>query len=268
MSDNKPFVHLAAPYLINPVHRITVNLIGCGGSGSAMLSGLARLDHTMRKLGHRGLHVTSYDPDTVSETNVGRQLFAPAELGLNKAEALTTRLNRFYGLDWDAKDQLFDKNSNTTANIVISCVDTAKARLHIDSVLRPAMHKESCGEHDCYYWMDLGNGQNTGQIIMGTVAAGKKIQSNLFRPVLTLPTVTQEYNLENVNEEDNGPSCSMAEAIARQDIFINSTLSNIAATLLWNLLKNHMTDIRGAYLNLGTFRMSPIMVDGMPPRNK
>jgi hypothetical protein len=37
-------------------------------------------------------------------------------------------------------------------------------------------------------------------------------------------------------DDSNEPSCSLAEALEKQDLFINSTLANMAASLLWNLL--------------------------------
>ena len=71
-------VHYTDSYLINPQHPVTVNLIGAGGTGSQVLTCLARLDITLRALGHPGLFVTLYDPDIVTESNIGRQLFSPS----------------------------------------------------------------------------------------------------------------------------------------------------------------------------------------------
>ena len=51
--------------MIDPQHPVTVNLIGAGGTGSQVLTCLARLDVTLRALGHPGLSVTLYDPDIV-----------------------------------------------------------------------------------------------------------------------------------------------------------------------------------------------------------
>ena len=51
---------------------------GGGGTGSQVLTNLARLDVTLRALGHPGLFVTLYDPDTVSYTHLDvykRQLY-------------------------------------------------------------------------------------------------------------------------------------------------------------------------------------------------
>lgn len=43
-------VHYTDNYLINPQHPVTVNLIGAGGTGSQVLTCLARLDVTLRAL--------------------------------------------------------------------------------------------------------------------------------------------------------------------------------------------------------------------------
>lgn len=57
-------VHYTDSYLMSPQHPVTVNLIGAGGTGSQVLTCLARLDTALRGLGHPGLFVTLYDPDT------------------------------------------------------------------------------------------------------------------------------------------------------------------------------------------------------------
>ena len=56
--------------------QVNIALVGAGGNGSQMLTGPARLHTAMLALQHpAGLRVTVYDPDRVSESNVGRQLF-------------------------------------------------------------------------------------------------------------------------------------------------------------------------------------------------
>ena len=89
-------IHYTDRYLLNPYHPVTVFVIGAGGTGSQVATGLARISVALQALGHPGLHVTVFDPDTVTEANIGRQLFSGSELGLNKAAALVTRINRFF----------------------------------------------------------------------------------------------------------------------------------------------------------------------------
>lgn len=65
--------HFSDSYLLDPRHPVTVNVIGAGGTGSQVVTSLARMDTALRKLGHPGLFVRVYDPDTVGESNIGRQ---------------------------------------------------------------------------------------------------------------------------------------------------------------------------------------------------
>lgn len=163
-------VHYIDNYLIDPQHPVTVNLIGAGGTGSQVLTCLARLDVTLRALGHPGLSVTLYDPDIVSGTNIGRQLFSDSDIGLNKAKCLITRVNNFFGNDWKAEPRpypsvLKEVKRDEIANITVTCTDNATP----------------------LYWMDFGNTQTTGQVIMGTVL--KKIRqpaSTLYEAVGSL----------------------------------------------------------------------------------
>ena len=87
-------------------HEVNIDLIGVGGTGSLVLSGLVRLNHAIRALGHPfGIKVTVYDPDSVSEANIGRQLFTEDEIGRNKAECLIDRYNLGFALNWNAVPQ-------------------------------------------------------------------------------------------------------------------------------------------------------------------
>ena len=89
--------------------RVRVHLVGVGGNGAQMANCLARLDIAMRALGHPyGLQVTAFDGDQVSESNVGRQIYSPADVGLHKAVVTIHRLNQYFGLDWDAVARHYD----------------------------------------------------------------------------------------------------------------------------------------------------------------
>ena len=129
-------VHYIDNYLVNPQHPVTVNLIGAGGTGSQVLTCLARLDAALRGLGHPGLFVTLYDPDIVTEANIGRQLFGPSDLGQNKAQCLVTRINNFFGNDWKAQPDIYptvlkDARRDNLANITITCTDNIKSRIDL-----------------------------------------------------------------------------------------------------------------------------------------
>jgi PRTRC genetic system ThiF family protein len=253
----KPKMHFTDAYLLNPSHQVTVNLVGCGGTGSQVLTALARISHTLAALGHPGLHITAYDPDTVTEANLGRQLFSVSDAGLNKAIVLTSRVNRFFSTGWEAVPDFYD---NRPANILITCTDTVKSRLEIAE----ALLQEQNGRHNDFekplYWMDFGNTQNAGQVILGTFGKIPQPKSEKYLPVGKLPCITERFDLTKVNEKESGPSCSLAEAIERQDLFINSTLANIGAKLLWKLFREGMTNQAGVFLNMDTMKMNPVLL--------
>ena len=105
-------IHFTDRYLLNPRHPVTVFVIGAGGTGSQVITNLARMSMALQALGHPGLHVTVFDPDTVSQANIGRQLFSETELGLNKAVSLVTRINRFLRIRMDCRTEMFPQRRN------------------------------------------------------------------------------------------------------------------------------------------------------------
>jgi len=68
-------VHIADKYLTNPTNPVTVNLIGTSGTGSQMLTCLARMNQAMLALNHLGLIVYAYDDDTVSRSQSRQATF-------------------------------------------------------------------------------------------------------------------------------------------------------------------------------------------------
>lgn len=259
-------VHYTDNYLVNPQHPVTVNLIGAGGTGSQVLTCLSRLDVTLRALGHPGLYVTLYDPDIVTESNIGRQLFGPSDLGLNKAQCLITRINNFFGNDWKAVDSIYphtlkDARQEHLANITITCTDNIKSRLDMWKVLKDVPVSNYRNYSTPLYWLDFGNTQTIGQVVLGTIPKSiKQPASEQYETVGSLKVITRFVKYSSVKEEDSGPSCSLAEALAKQDLFINSTLAQLGCNLLWKLFRNGMLEHQGLYLNLSTMKVNPIYI--------
>lgn len=264
MKEQKTKVHFIDNSLINPTNPVLINLIGAGGTGSQVLTALARINQALKSLGHPGLMVRVYDNDVVTEANLGRQLFAASEIGLNKAVALINRLNRFFGTNWKAVPYLFSaayRKKIIPASINISCVDTTKARFEIADILRYSFEEATNSLHQPLYWMDFGNSKHTGQVILSTVKNIQQPASKKFDPVESLPFITEEFKgLLMQSDYDDTPSCSLAEALTRQDLFINSCLANLGASLLWNMFREAMISNRGFFLNLKDFRSQPLPV--------
>jgi len=267
MKTEKIKVHFTDSNLINPTNPILVNLIGAGGTGSKVLTALMEMNHSLIELGHAGMQIRLWDDDVITQANLGRQRFAECEIGLYKSVALINRANRFSGTNWKAETVKFEKDGldklpeNAGATIYISCVDSVKARFGVAEIVKE-ISKLRNHRDEPKYWLDFGNSQHTGQVILSTIGAIKQPNSEKYETVASLPMVTDEFGelLKQSETQDDTPSCSLAEALEKQDLFINSSLTQIGCSLLWGLFRNGMTPYRGFFHNLKDFRTHPIKV--------
>lgn len=244
--------HTIHPSLTEEFH---VTLVGAGGSGSQMLTCLGRLHRAITALGHPGFDVSVFDPDTVSEANVGRQMFAPADVGLHKASVLVHRVNQFFGLAWMARAHAFP-HSSASGTLVISCVDTTSARRRIDSFLKERWSHT--------YLLDLGNRAADGQAVLGEYF-GRKDRNTEYTPPAGSLNLPSPYallpELLATNTKDDAPSCSLAEALERQELFVNDDVVRAGCQILWNLLRHGQISWHGAFVNCKTGRRTPLPVD-------
>jgi PRTRC genetic system ThiF family protein len=251
-------IHRIHPELLE--RQVRVLVVGCGGTGSAVVAGLPYLHQSLVAHGHPGgLHVTVLDGDTISPTNCLRQPFARSEIGLNKAIVLVNRLNLFWGLKWEAipvhlKSGMFISRSysgdDLRAHIVVGCVDTRAAR----ATIRDAAGKSSTVS----YWLDLGNNADSGQFILGEPLNQRNHRSRLrLRTAGELFPEIVDLTLDN----DGQPSCSAAESLERQEPFVNSTLAQHALALLARLFRYGEISYHGGFINLGTGVTSVLRID-------
>ncbi|QEM06428.1 PRTRC system ThiF family protein [Mucilaginibacter rubeus] len=262
-----PAIHFTAGSLVDPTNPITVNLIGAGGTGHRMLTELLRIHISLQAFGRPGLQVNVFDDDIISDANRGRQMFAQSEIGHFKSVILVNRINRSNGTNWKAVPERYSTNtlhllpSLGKANIYITCVDTVSARFDIANALRKVCRNSRNDRAQPFYWMDCGNGRITGQVLLATLTEIKQPDSERFRTVAELPKVTDEFKhlLEEVDDNDE-PSCSQAEALKKQDLFVNTGLAVNGAELLWQLLCEGMIEYRGVFINIKKFKTVPLKV--------
>jgi PRTRC genetic system ThiF family protein len=235
---------------------LRVLVVGAGGNGSAVLLGLPYLHQAMKVWGHAGgLQVMLADGDLVSETNCVRQPFASADVGLNKAVVLINRVNLFWGLQWQAHPEHFHKDSLRTnspgPHLIIGCVDTRAARQAILSAV-------TRGNESIVYWLDLGNNASSGQYVLG-----QPLNAANRRSAVRLRTVAELYPeiVDAEAGEDPLPSCSAAEALERQEPFINQVLATSALAMLARLFRYGTLTHHGAFYNAATGRTSVLGVD-------
>ena len=265
MKKKKETIHYAPTYFIEPVHPITVALIGCGGTGSLVAPRLARLDYVLKELGLPGLYMTVYDGDIVEKNNVGRQNFNKNDIGDYKAANIVEKINLSYGLDWDCRNEYVQDIPQ--ANIIISCVDNVKFRNIVHKKFRT---KHSGGRSDYntnYYWLDCGNGKDFGQVVLGTFADIKQPQKSIYDCQGSLPTVIDIYgklSQYDTKEAQGIDGCSMAESLAKQDVFINDEIAIQAVKIVQQLVRNYRISYHGAVVNQATNKVIGIPV----PQNK
>ena len=174
MNTTKTAVHFTDNYLISPTNPITINVIGAGGTGSKLITALMEMNHSLIELGHAGLFVRLWDDDIITNANLGRQRFAGSETGLYKSVALINRCNRWAGTNWKAETVKFEKDKfgrlpeNARAIITVSCVDNVQARFGVAEILKEVSYRRHY-QDEPKYWLDFGNNQDTGQVLLSTI---------------------------------------------------------------------------------------------------
>jgi PRTRC genetic system ThiF family protein len=132
------------------------------------------------------------------------------------------------------------------AELTVSCVDTVKARFDIAALLTGLDKKITYMRNRPLYWLDFGNSKDTGQVILSTLNAIEQPQSKKWELLETSETA------------DQTPSCTLAEALSKQDLFINSALANLGSSLLWQIFREGMLFNRGFFLNLKELKTQPL----------
>lgn len=216
----------------DPNHYLkSITIVGLGGTGSQVARIVGRIVYDMQRNRRHAPDILLIDPDKVEEKNIGRQLFAPCDVGQYKAEVVGKRLNYALGLAtrWipDAVDakRHFDRYGS---NIVISCVDNHLARREIHKI--DGIHISS------------GNHRDAGQVIIGSsddpdlirrYLDDEKVRylpkEGLLFPALLEPEPQPEPQPENL-------SCAELVAIGEQDLLINDWMATVVGQYLYKLL--------------------------------
>ena len=240
-----------------------VLVIGAGGNGSAVLFGLPYLHHALIAWGFtNGLQVTVMDADTVSPTNCVRQPFGAADIGQNKATILINRINLFHQLSWHSDETFFSQGAqnntgssyDNTVDFVISCVDTRAARREMHEAFNNVMGPW----RSVRYWLDIGNNASNGQFVLG-----QPLNCVNRRSKTRLRTVTELFPsiMDTSLGEGPLPSCSAAEALERQEPFVNNVLATSALSMITRLMRYGQIDHQGAFYNAESGRSAPISID-------
>jgi PRTRC genetic system ThiF family protein len=272
--------HKVNTLISNPYgSTVTITVIGAGGTGSILLTTLARLNQAILRLNRTYLRIRVYDPDRITENNVTRQAYSPSDIGLFKCITLVQRLNRFYNTTWYACPYTWAEDPESVrANLIITCTDTAVSRTTLAPYL-PEWNSTTDHPRRFAYWLDLGNTLSTAQVILGGYGAkdheytpgSSQISGDEFaegdwknridtEPIPRLPFVTEMYDLKEYETANPSPSCSLAESLGQQHIMINDLCAKVASCLIWDLFTQERIDWRGSFINLETLNIRKLRI--------
>jgi len=244
--------------------RVEIVLVGCGGTGSFLALHLARLAYHARDRHNLPVHLLFIDPDLVEPRNIGRQNFAPVEVGEYKAWTLMHRFNHAFGLAIHTAVESFHREllppeRHGELRILIGCVDNASARRDIHGAL---------GQEYGYsaWWLDCGNHEHAAQVLLGNRRdlAKPEIDPLGFCSGLPLPSIQHpELTIDEPDQpetEEAGASCADLVLADVQSLMINQAVATYAAQYVYRLVLARDLDIYATYIDLitGSARSLPI----------
>lgn len=254
------YVHFLPNFIRNSNDKPTIAVIGAGGTGSAVITHLAWINHTLQQIDKPGIKVTVYDDDVITDANIGRQHYYPSEVGLKKADVIVDRIKRNYAItnEFASKSIRFEKRNldflDLRHNIFIVCVDNIASRKDIYDLIKKTKRKKY--GHDSNkvgYIIDCGNDLLSGQVFLSTPHKIEQPASS-YEVVDYLKSPFEFYTEEEIEKakeiESDTPSCSLYDAISKQDPFINRQIALVAARYVWILLKEPLITHAQTFVNL------------------
>ena len=229
----------------NGGEKLKVLVVGIGGTGSLLIQLLARMDMAIQSFGHPGFSIVATDPDIVSEANIGRQLFPSSDLGMSKAESLRSRVNAFYGTNYIGVTGKHDDIRISSMNypmVIFSCIDNISGRRELNQ-----KYCKGNGHKPSMMMIDCGNSHDFGQVFIYV----RKRDDDIHH----YGTIFSK-KFKGMRDKKHEPSCSLAMALGRQDLHINSFIANLASDVLWKALRTGYVRHSEIYLNLTTLEIT------------
>ena len=252
----------AVPFLVGAAPRFHVVVVGAGGTGSYVVQHLARMMSHCAAMGGPDISATVFDGDGVEPKNVGRQLFAPAEVGRNKAMTLAARFNAALGLRITAVARMATSElltlevnqSHRDCCVLVGCVDGAEGRKEMAAALKDGMYD---------LWIDSGNHEASGQVVVGGAAEMRKMHGAFalggLCSALPAPSLLYPHLLKAAKPRPR-QDCAAAVEDNRQSLTINAQMAAIVSQYLTQIVlkRRLMTYETTVDVDAGTMRSTPI----------
>lgn len=223
--------------------KFKVVVVGAGGTGGILIQNLAHF-----ALGyHKKIHIVVIDGDVVEPRNVGRQKFAPEDVGKNKAECLAVRYSDVFGLDIGYIPE-YVRDGETLTSLLAGEKDALPVLVMAvdNNYSRKIAHRVFYDENiKTLVYIDTGNEDGRGQTVLGLKWNGNVFQDPAGK---VFPDI-----LESDDQIQEGGTCGREAVRNAQTLLENVWSAAIAFTYLVNLIEDgevpsHYTffDVKGA----------------------
>jgi len=222
----------------------TVLLVGCGGTGGFLAEGLCRVLPPHARL-------ILVDHDRVEERNLVRQNFTSQDIGRFKSEALAYNLARKSGRPVAYSIFPVAMMDFNWAGLMLGCVDNGPARRDIARKM----------EDHAYYsrwWLDAGNGENYGQILIGSQRSRllhSFEQESETCLALPLPTIQMPTLLA---QAPRTRSCAEAVAAGDQGPTINQVMAALVLEVVRRIIEGTCPWMQ-LYLDMEVGSLVPVL---------
>jgi len=241
-------------------------LVGCGGTGGFLAEAVCRL------LLDRPAELYLVDHDRVEAKNLRRQAFQDGDVGKYKAQVLAERLSRRYHraigydvrpYDAGAHGQVW-RRTRSRLPLVIGCVDGAGGR---NAIRRSMVDADPTAWRDdesaSAWWLDVGNGRNDGQVLLGNLATERFLPRSFrlgTQQCLGLPAPSLQRKDLLVAAPAAAPDCAERVLAGDQGPTINQVMAAVAASFVEKLLDGDCTWL-AAYVNMDDGVVSRVAAD-------
>jgi PRTRC genetic system ThiF family protein len=232
---------------------LRVCLVGCGGTGGFVAEGLARLLA-------KNMQIVLVDFDKVEEHNLQRQAFYRDDLGKFKSEVLARRLATQFHRRIGFTTIPVNTDYLERFDIVIACVDNAQARQVIHDMYQ---FDGVSGYMKRPWWIDAGNGENSGQVLIGNTKSSFEGSFQVRQGVahrLPLPSVQQPGLLIPPTVPAKQEDCAEAVENNVQSPVINQAMAAMTLEITRRFIKGELTWM-GVYVDLDAGAMRPVLVE-------
>ncbi|MHB1418049.1 MAG: ThiF family adenylyltransferase [Bacillota bacterium] len=241
---------------VPPLTRFVI--VGLGGTGGYVFYHLSRLIASMPD-NQKSYQIVLADGDVTEEKNLIRQNFAKEDIGHYKVEALAERYGNSYGLDIPIctrfietqevldsllYDQILDFEPSIT--VLVGAVDNNRTR--------QLFHQAFYETKRRLVYVDSGNDEWTGQVILGLRVAGNTV----------LPPVGHYYPDILVDKDSIFPteeSCTERVVSSPQNIATNVLAGPLLFILLNQLFASDGITTYGATFNARTGQSRALFLD-------